>query len=159
MIAIRAGIRHLQSGGVLLLLGTGFIDPEPEIYPDACKELENWSPSIELFLRKVPETQLLITIVSGMLARGWCHHPITWLGRAGWQKRLLAEFGQMAQKILFPASLHLAPHISFAPPVRLTELQEESSSGRVLQAAISRAKTLMAQHMDRISSDQAMLNS
>jgi len=154
MTAVRAGIRHLQGGGALILLGTGLIDPDPEIYPHAEKNLEFWSPSIDLFLGKVPEANVLVTIVSGVLSRGWGYHPITWLRRDGRRKRLLAEFGQVVQQILFPGSLYLTPHISFAPAVGTTILQHESGSARVLPAIITRAKILMAQHMKRISSGQ-----
>ena len=151
MTAIRAGIRHLQSGGALILLGSGLLDPDPEISALAEKNLEHWSPSIDLFLEKVPETNVLVTIVSGMLSRGWSDHPITWLRRAEWRKHLLAEVGQVAQQLLFPGSLYLTPHISFAQAVGIAELQRESSSGRNLPAIITRAKTLMAQHLDRIT--------
>jgi hypothetical protein len=152
--AIRAGIRHLQSGGTLILLGTGVIDPDPETDPQAEKDLERWSPSINLFLRQVPEANVLVTIVSGVLTRGWKDHPITCLKHDGWRKRLLAEFGQMAQQLLFPDSLHLTPHISFARALRTTDLQNESSSGQVLPVIVTSAKSLMAQHLGRISSGQ-----
>jgi hypothetical protein len=154
MTAVRAGVRHLQSGGALILLGTGFIDPDPEIDPQAEKNLELWSPSIDLFLRKVPEANVLVTIVSGVLSRDWGYHPITWLRHVGWRKRLLAEFGQVTQQLLFPGSLHLTPQVSFAAAVSTSELQLESSSERVLPVIIARAKTLTTQHLDRISSGQ-----
>jgi hypothetical protein len=154
MTAVRAGISHLQSGGALILMGTGFIDPDPEIDPQAEENLEHWSPSIDLFLRKVPEANVLVTIVSGVLSRCWGYHPITWLKHDGWRKRLLAELGQVAQQLLFPGSLHLTPQISFAPTASVTELELESGSGRVLPVIITRAKTLMAQHLGRISSCQ-----
>ena len=152
MTAARDAIRHLQSGGALILMGTGFLDPDPEINPLAVKHLENWSPSIDLFLRKVPEANVLIAIVSGVLSKSWGHHPITWLRHDGWRKRLLAEFGQVTQQLLFPDSLYLTPHISFAPPVGAAKLQIESSSGRVLPGIVASARSLMAQHLGRISS-------
>ena len=146
MIATRAGIRHLQNGGALLLFGTGLIDPDPEVYPDAEKHLERWSSSIDLFLRQVPEAQVLITIVSGVVAKRWAHHPITWLKRIDWQKRRLAEFGQVIQQLFFPGSFYLQPHISFAPPVRVDKLRRESGTDRLLPAVIARAKSLMIEH-------------
>jgi hypothetical protein len=151
MSAVRAGIRHLQSGGLLFLMGSGIIDPDPEVYADAGEYLDLWSPSIDLFLRKVPETKVLVTIVSGVLSPSWGHHPITWLRRAGRRKRLLAELGQVAQQLLFPGSLYLASHISFAPPIDASELQPESGSRQILPALIARAKILLAQHLERIS--------
>lgn len=147
MAAARAGIRHLQTGGALLLFGTGLIDPDPAIFPDAEKHLERWSPSIDLFLRLVPEANVLITIVSGVLAKRWGYHPITWLRHIDWQKRRISEFGQVLQQLFFPGSLYLSPRLGFAPPVSVAELHHESSSEVVLPAIIRRAKALLAEQM------------
>ncbi|MGA2490349.1 MAG: 1-acyl-sn-glycerol-3-phosphate acyltransferase, partial [Anaerolineales bacterium] len=81
MAAARQGLAHLQGGGALLLFGTGLIDPDPAIYPYAEAEIVNWSPSIDLFLGKVPEAQVVISIVSGIVMSKWAHSPLTWLRR------------------------------------------------------------------------------
>ena len=147
MAAARAGIRHLQTGGALLLFGTGLIDPDPAIFHDAEKHLERWSPSIDLFLKQVPEARVLVTIVSGVLAKRWGYHPITWLRRVGWQKRRIAEFGQLLQQLFFPGSLYMAPRLSFTPPVTVETLRHEIGTERVLSAVITRGKALLAEHM------------
>jgi len=146
MIAARAGMRHLKAGGALLLYGTGLIDPDPEVYPDAEAWIEKWLPSIDLFLRAAPDTQVVISIVSGVVAERWAHHPITWLKRIDWQKRRLAEFSQVLQQLFLPGSLYLDARISFAPPVGMEELLRESGSDRVLPAVIRRGKALLAEH-------------
>jgi hypothetical protein len=145
--ATRSGIRQLKGGGAFLIFGTGLIDPDPEVYPDAGKQIEHWSPSIDLFLQTVPEARVVVTIISGVLSQRWGHHPITWLRRIDWQKRRLAEFGQVLQQLFSPGSLYLAPHVSFAPPVSVEVLRRESGSGRVLPAVIARGKTLLVEHM------------
>jgi hypothetical protein len=148
MAAVRSGIRHLQGGGALLLFGTGLIDPDPAVSPGAEKEIENWSPSIDLFLRQVPDANVVVTIVSGILSPRWAHHPVTWLKRIAWQKRRLAEFGQVIQQLFFPGRLYVSPQVSFAPPVTVTKLRRESGSAQVLPVVIRRAKALLAEHMD-----------
>jgi hypothetical protein len=77
----------------------------------------------------------------------WAHHPITWLKRIDWQKRRLAEFSQVLQQLFLPGSLYLSPRISFAAPVGVAELLEESGTDRPLPAAIARGKALLAQHI------------
>jgi hypothetical protein len=144
--AARAGMRHLQEGGALLLYGTGLIDPDPAVYPDAEKWIEKWLASIDLFLRAAPETRVVVSIVSGVVSKRWSHHPITWLKRIDWQKRRLAEFGQVLQQLFRPGSLYVSPRISFAPPVDLETLRGESGSERVLPAVIARGKMLLAEH-------------
>jgi hypothetical protein len=146
--AARAGMRHLKAGGALLLFGTGLIDPDPAVYPDADAWIGKWRPSIDLFLRAAPHAQVVVSIVSGVVAERWAHHPITRLKRIDWQKRRLAEFSQVLQQLFFPGSLYLDPCISFAPPVGMEELLAGSSSGKVLPAIILRGKALLADHLN-----------
>ena len=147
MAGARSGIRHMQDGGALILFGTGLIDPDPAVYPGAEKEIENWSPSIDLFLRQVPDANVVVTIVSGIVSPRWARHPVTWLKRIAWQKRRLAEFGQVLQQLFFPGSLYVSPRVSFAPPVPVTQLIRESGTKRVLPAVIRRGKALLAEHI------------
>jgi hypothetical protein len=152
MSAVRQALRHLQSGGALVLLGTGHIDPDPQVYPDAARSIDRWSPSIELFLRQAPGTRVLPAMVSGVLARRWAHHPITWLRREPRRKRLLAEIIQVAHQALFPRLRYLSPHLSFAAPLSLPALQQEAASGALLPVIIAHAKTLLERHMEIVRS-------
>jgi hypothetical protein len=157
MIAARAGIGQLKNKGALLLYGTGLIDPDPAVYPGAEQWIEKWLPSIDLFLRAVPETLVVISMVSGVVSERWAHHPITWLNRTDWKKRRLAEFGQVLQQLFLPGRLYLTPRVSFAPPVDRNTLLEESGSDRVLPAVIERGKKLLQEHC-KIYGKCAILN-
>ncbi len=148
MTATRAGIRHMQNGGALLIFGTGLIDPDPAVYPGAMRHIDNWSPSIDLFLRTVPGLLLVPCIVSSVVSPKWAHHPITLLRRIDWQKRRIAEFGQVLQQLFRPGTLYVNPRICFGPPVDLVTLRAESSSERVLPAVISRGKALLKEHCE-----------
>lgn len=155
MTAARAGIRHLQDGGALLIYGTGLVDPDPEVYPNAEEHIDNWSSSVDLFLRTVPEAILIPAIVSGVLSSRWGHHPITWLRRIDWQKRRIAEFAQVIQQLFLPGKLFLTPHISFGRPVSVEELRRESSGKQLLPAVIARGKRVLVEHCQafKISND------
>jgi hypothetical protein len=146
MAAARSALHHLEGGGALILFGTGLIDPDPAVYPGAEKEIENWSPSIDLFLRRVPEANIVLAIVSGIVSPRWARHPLTWLKRISWQRRRLAEFGQVLEQLFFPGRLYVSPRLSFAPPVQVSGLKHETIETRVLPEIISRGKTLLAEH-------------
>jgi len=152
MAAARQGINHLKEGGSLLLFGTGLIDPDPAVYPHAENEIGNWSPSIDLFLRQVPLTQVVVCIVSGIVKPKWAHSPLTRLRRIEWQKRRIAEYGQVIGQLLFPGKPDISPSMTIAPPVSVDELQRESQGGRLLPAVIARGKTLLSQHIAWIQS-------
>ena len=146
MTAARGALRYLHSGGSLLLFGTGRIDPDPAIHPNAGKSIAEWSPSIDLFLRQAPETRVVVAICSGIMSSRWAHHPLTQLRRIDWQKRRLAEFGQVLQQLFIPGKYYVSPCVSFAPPVSVDELHRESGSDRVLPTVIHRGKALLADH-------------
>jgi hypothetical protein len=147
MMAARRGIAHLKDGGALLLFGTGVIDPDPAVTPNAEGEIGSWSASIDLFLRKVPEAQVTICIISGILMPKWAHSPLTWLRRVEWQKRRVAEYGQVISQLFFPGKPTITPCMSIAAPVRRETLLRESGSERVLPAVLTRGRTLLADHL------------
>ena len=67
-------------------------------------------------------------------------------------RRRLVEFGQVIFQLLFPRRLRTSPCISFAMPVGADELRHESSTNHILPAVITRAKALLADHMDWVNS-------
>ena len=150
MAAVRSGIQHLKDGGALLLYGTGLIDPDPEVYPDADKWIDRWSPSIDIFLRSIPHSRIVLSIVSGVVSKKWARHPVTGLKKIGWQKRRLAEFGQIMYQLWKPGKLFLEPSVSFSSSLSTQELMKESNQeGRLLPAIISRGKNLLNSHCKR----------
>jgi hypothetical protein len=152
MVAVRQGIAHLKEGGALLLFGTGLIDPDPAVYPHGRDEIGNWSASIDLFLRQVPQAQVIVCIVSGIVLPIWAHSPLTWLRRVEWQKRRIAEYGQVIWQLFFPGKPNISPSMSIAPPVSVNELRGESGSNHLLPAVIARGKTLLKDHIVWINS-------
>jgi hypothetical protein len=145
-VAARQAIRHLQSGGAVLLYGFGHIDPDPAVYEDAPSIIEQWSPSIDLFLKVVPEARVLITITSHVVSPLWRRSILYALRKDPIERRRLVEFGQVMTQLLFPGSFRQSPRISFAPTVTAQELRRESGSERVLPAVIARGKALLHDH-------------
>jgi hypothetical protein len=145
-VAVRQAIRHLRSGGAVLLYGFGHIDPDPAVYDDAPLIIEKWSPSIELFLKVVPEVKVLITITSHVVSPKWRHSLLYHIRRNPVERRRLVEFGQVMTQLLFPGTFGQSPYISFASPVLTGELQKESEYNQLLPAVIARGKLLLKDH-------------
>ena len=146
MAAMRSAIRHLQTGGALLYIGAGQLDPDPAVYPNAADHIEEWLAGIDFFFRHVPRLRLMPTIVSGVVSPKWARSPITCLRRKDIDKRRLAEFGQGIIQLLFPGRLMFTPYVSFGPPVTIEILRSESSQENVLPAVIARTKALLTEH-------------
>jgi hypothetical protein len=147
MNATRASIRHLREGGCLVIFATGLIDPDPEVWgeAEASQHLEHWSPSLELFMRKVPRSKLVVTIASGVLDPGWAESKLTRIVKPGMDRRRLAEFAQVISQLLRPGRKLYTPHISFAPSVTLEDLGR--GEGEAMRAMILSAKSLLSAHM------------
>lgn len=145
--AVRETIRLLERGGCLVIFATGLIDPDPEVWGEeaANLEIEGWSSSLELFLKKVPETKLIVTIASGVLDPAWAKSRSIRIAKPGLERRRLAEFGQVISQLLRPGRKKYNPHISFAPPVTLDDLGH--GKGEAMPNIKARARALLAEHM------------
>lgn len=145
MGVLRAAIRHLQAGGAVLIFPTGSIDPDPALSEDASQELQKWSPSLEVMLRHVPQTRVLLTIVSGVLSSGWRRNPLIRLMGDDHKQRQVAEFLQVIQQMVFPNSVNVNPRLTFSNPLTTEELTQKGQ--RLMDAMIERARCLMEDHM------------
>jgi 1-acyl-sn-glycerol-3-phosphate acyltransferase len=72
---IRTAADHLRRGGTLLTFPGGHIEPDPALRPGAVAALEQWSDSLDLFARLVPDVQVLPAAVSGVISPRALRHP------------------------------------------------------------------------------------
>lgn len=149
MLTVRNAIRHLRAGGALLIFPSGVIDPDPAVIPGASAALDRWSASLEIFLRQAPDTQLLLSIVSGVLSPTWIRNPLVHLRKQALDQRRLAEFFQIMQQMLFPKlDLRLSPKVTFAPPISVEALRSSFGTSKMLNTIIEEARTLLAEHCE-----------
>lgn len=114
MQAVRESIRHLKSGGALLIFPRGGIEADPDFMPDPDGEFHHWSRSLEIFLKRVPGLQVLVTIASGVISPKAFHHPITWFRKHRPDKQRLAFLYQLARQFLTGReTFGLTPRVTF----------------------------------------------
>jgi hypothetical protein len=144
MMVIREAVRHLRGGGALLIFAAGKVEPDPAVLPGAEESLQRWSPSLPLLLRSVPGVNLLVSMVSGVLAPACLGHPLVRLSKENHLKQLLAEGIQLSQQLLFNRRFGLTPTVHFAEPLTGDELDQGRDVQATLSAVIARAKGLLA---------------
>jgi hypothetical protein len=147
MAAVREAVYHLRRGGALLLFPSGMVDPDPDSNPGACEAIDNWSPSLELFLRRVPDIQVVLATISGVLSKRWSRSPVTWLRKEQKRRLAVAEVFQILQQLLFPGSLRLRSRITFSRSLSTAEIPTEQGSKRLLPGLISLAHEQLSLHM------------
>lgn len=146
MAATRAMLRQLRDGGVLFIFPGRLVDPDPAFMPGAAAALQRWSSSLELFLRRVPETQVVPIVASGVLSPAWLRNPVTWLRQDPIDRQKVAEAAQVIQQLLWPGSLHFHPLITFGPPLAAADLLRADAATRPLHAIVDHQRTLLALH-------------
>lgn len=151
MVTLRNAIDHLRQGGILLQFGSGRIEPDPATDPVGDSVFEKWSPSLEIMLRKAPETAVIPTITSGVLLARFRDNLLTRLRRNDVDRRRLGEFIQVIQQLVFPKSVKALARISFGEPFTLADLEAVSAGRHVMDAAIARVKAALAEHLAWIS--------
>ncbi len=125
MQVVRESIRHLQHGGGLLIFPRGSIEADPEFMPNADAEFHYWSRSLEIFLKRVPNLQILITIVSGVIAPAAMRHPITRFRKARPDRQRLAFVYQLSRQLLSGKQLFdLTPRVTFGETIQGTNHED-----------------------------------
>jgi len=147
MIVIKRAIRYLKSGGAILIFPSGHIDPEPAFMPEAMKELETWSRVVEIFLSKVPETNIQVAIVSNVLSPKYLKNPLTRLRKHWRDRQRIAEFIQVLNQLVFLRKFHDIPKITFAEAFGLKDISENGRTKDLMPYVIARAKEMMVQHI------------
>ena len=146
MDVIRKSVRHLQSGGALLIFPSGRLDPDPSIYPDAGEELKKWSRSIEVFLNKVPDAQLVLTIASGVLSGEFLNSPLLKLFKNDHERRRILEFIQVIRQMALGTPVELHPKVTFAKPLNQADLLI-STDNLSKPAILDKALALLENHL------------
>jgi hypothetical protein len=145
--AIRLGIEHLQQGGSLLIFPTGRVDPEPACLPGSQETMQGWSPSLEILLRKAPQTRLVLAVASDVLMRRFIKHPLTRLQPPGWKRQRVAEYLQVIQLLLSRQTLAVDTLVSFGAPLAADFFGQQPGSRRWIDEIIRCAQALFADHM------------
>ena len=142
MQVVRECIRHLQNDGALLIFARGGIEADPSFMPFPDGEFNLWSRSLEIFLRRVPQTRVLVTIVGGVIAKAAFQHPITWFRKARPDRQRLAFMYQMVRQILSgKETFGLTPRVTFG------EVITGRSHEQVLEQVTETAQYTLEQHL------------
>jgi hypothetical protein len=154
LAAVRAAIRHLQNGGLVLTFARGFLEPDPLSAPGAVDaaiaSLREWSPSLELILRKAPATCVVVAMAGGVVSPRWLRSPLVRYRKTAHQRRKLAEFMQLIYQLLRPGRLLMAPRVAFGPTLSPAELLPDQPG--VLQRIIASATDVLTEHFGEASS-------
>jgi hypothetical protein len=142
MRVVRECIHHLQNEGALLIFARGGIEADPSFMPAPDAEFNLWSRSLEIFLRCVPQTRILIAIVDGVIAEAAFRHPITWFRQARPDKQRLAFMYQMVRQMLSgQETFGLFPRVTFG------EVITGANHKRVLEQVARAAQRTLEQHL------------
>lgn len=146
MQVLRSGIRHLRAGGALLIFPSGKVNPDPEVLEGADLALEHWSPSIGLMLKKVPETRVITTTVSGVLSERIIRSRLAQFRRGAHEKQMLAEFIQVLRQILRPGSVKISARVLFGEPFSAAELAL-ADAYEITREIIERTRIQLQEHL------------
>jgi hypothetical protein len=155
MQVIREVIRHLRQNGAILIFPRGSIEADPAWMPDPEAEFGHWSRSLEIFLKQVPQTQVLVTIVSGVISKSVMHNPITWFRQTRPDRQRLAFMYQFIRQMIAGKELFgLTPRVTFGDLIGAENMKDcEHMLQTITQSAhhvlkIHMAPTLSQSHRD-----------
>lgn len=145
MQVIREVIRHLKNDGAILIFPRGSIEADPAWMPRPEAEIDHWSRSLEIFLKYVPQTQVLVTIVSGVISKRAMRHPITWFRKARPDRQRLAFMYQFIRQMIAGREIFgLTPRVTFGD---LISRENTTDREHMLETITQSAYSVLKRHM------------
>ena len=146
--ALRAVVRHLKDGGCALIFPTGLADPDPDVMSGAFERFAQWSESVPLLMRRVPELQLVTCAVSGILSPVYFNRLLARVQKKQRHRQRVAEFLQLRDQFKAVNVPPIAcPRVTFGGPVMRAQLEQEAGGRDTLPAIIRRAQETLETHM------------
>jgi hypothetical protein len=143
LAVVREAIRHLRSGGALLIFPGGNIEPDPAVLPGMREALDRWSSSLEIMIRSVPDTQVVVSMVSGVLDRGYLRHPLIYLKKSLQERQKVAESLQAIRHLVRPKALPLSPRVVLGRPLLFQNLPDKEQRSAIMEAIKNKASQLL----------------
>jgi 1-acyl-sn-glycerol-3-phosphate acyltransferase len=132
---IRSAVAHLRAGGALLTFPAGHIEPDPTVAAGAITSLADWSPSLTLFARNVPETLIIPTAVGGVISASAQQVPVLKL----FQSQRERDWAAATLQVLLPRFRDVYTRLLVGQPIpasRLTNLDPQQAI-RVVTAEVA----------------------
>lgn len=152
MLTVRTAIRHLRDGGSVLIFPRGDVEPDQDVSPGGMPNFERWSQSSEFFLRKAPQTRVLVVFTRGVLSPRWFKSPLVRIWKKPARRQKVAEILQVAQQLSEKQKFSLTPSLAFSRLLSVEELGTlDSPDGHFLNALIEQMRTLIREQFDPTS--------
>ncbi len=151
MGVVRSVVSHLRQGGAILTFPAGKIEPDPAVMPGAVEALQEWSESISIFTRLVPQTKIVVVIVSGVIWEATLRHPITRLRRQQKDRERMAAALQLLVLTLRPRLRPNNVRVAFSEPLSADDPLMRSDPSALNQAIAERARLLIQSSRHAIS--------
>ncbi len=149
MGVVRSVVSHLRQGGAILTFPAGKIEPDPAVMPGAVESLREWSESISIFTRLVPQVQTVVAIVSGVIWDATLRHPITRLRREQKDRERLAAALQLLALTLRPGLRPNQVRVAFSEPLYAGDPLVRSNPSVLTRVIAEQARILIERCNDQ----------
>lgn len=143
MGVVRAVTDHLRQGGAVLTFPAGQIEPDPAAMPGAVEALRGWAESIAVFVRLVPQLQILPTLVSGVIWPVALHHPLTHLRRQQKDRERLGASLQVLIATLLPNYRPVNVRVAFGAPLLAADLARLGDAASITRSVTEQMRRLI----------------
>jgi 1-acyl-sn-glycerol-3-phosphate acyltransferase len=140
---VRKVSTHLKQGGAVLTFPSGRIEPDPDVYPGAAAALQDWTDSVEVFVRLAPQTAVVPVLVRGVIWSSTASHPFIRLKRDQFEREKLAAALQLlAHVVLKKKPLDVC--VTIGKPIQRENFSQEKK-GILHRSVLERMTDLISQ--------------
>lgn len=141
---VRQVTRHLEGGHALFINPAGQIEPDPACMPGALESLQTWSPSLGVFVRRVPNVRLVPTLVYGVILPATLRHPLVRWRRTSKDRERSAAAVQLLIHMQQQERTPVTPVVTFGRPLDGRALVRLGDAGAIVRAVVAEMSDMMS---------------
>jgi hypothetical protein len=146
---VRQVARHLNAGGAIFMNPAGHIEPDPACMPGAIESLRDWSPSLALFIKRVPRMKVVPVLVSGVILPSTFDHPFARLRRTQKERERAAASIQLMIHMREGGRTPLTPAVVFGRPLLAADLAQLGDAQAIVGAITAEVAGMMRAQFER----------
>ncbi len=139
-------LKQLNKGHAVVVFPAGLLEPDPKLIPGAQEHLYHWSPSLGIFVKKIPDLKILPVVIGGTVSGKLYNMFFSRVRKSIKQRTKTTILIQYMVTLAFSKRFPVTLDVTIGKPIDAKQLTTYQDNPRgITQEIITYEKSLMNQ--------------
>ncbi len=137
-------LEQLKKGHAVLVFPAGLLEPDPKLIPGALDHLDYWSASLGIFVKKIPNLQILPVVIGGTVSPSIYNSFFAKIRNNTKNRAKTAILMQYMVQLMWPGKIPLDIEVTIGNPIQREKLPFDAHPKIITDEIVRRQKLFMS---------------